>query len=408
MLKISINYLKKYPKLFKFVKNIVTKIKKIGYKYGKGLIKVDEKMVIFDSFLGKGYSCNPRAIYEEMINQSKFDDWKFVWVMRKPSSLQLDRGEVVRYNSLKHFYYLAKSKYWIFNSKTPAYMYKKSNQVYLQTWHGTPLKKLARDIEIGEDATFYRTKMSKDDMVKTYDQDVEKYDYLISPNEYSTEKFISAFGVGRDKIIETGYPRNDILTNYNKELVENIKNGLGIDDSKKVILYAPTWRDNVYDVKGYSFTPKVDFKKWREVLGDDYFIIYKPHYLIVNNIDQEGLEDFIYFSKATDSINELYLASDLLITDYSSVFFDYSILKRPMLFYMFDLDDYDENIRGFYIDINDLPGPIIQDEDILLRNIKDLDTVVNTYKIKQERFTQQICYLEDGHASERVVDLVFG
>lgn len=406
-MKISINYLKKYPKLFKFVKNIVTKVKKIGYKYGKGLIKVDEKMVIFDSFLGKGYSCNPRAIYEEMLNQSKFDDWKFVWVMRKPSSLQLDRGEVVRYNSLKHFYYLAKSKYWIFNSKTPAYMYKKSNQVYLQTWHGTPLKKLARDIEIGEDATFYRTQMSKDDMVKTYDQDVEKYNYLISPNEYSTEKFISAFGVGRDKIIETGYPRNDILTNYDKELVESIKNSLGIDKSKKVILYAPTWRDNVYDVKGYSFTPKVDFKKWREVLGDDYFIIYKPHYLIVNNIDQEGLEDFIYFSKATDSINELYLVSDLLITDYSSVFFDYSILRRPMLFYMFDLDDYDENIRGFYIDINDLPGPIIQDEDVLLSNIKDLDTVVNDYKTKYERFTKQICSLEDGHASDRVVDFVF-
>ena len=137
------------------------------------------------------------------------------------------------------------------------------------------------------------------------------------------------------------------------------------------------------------------------------FVIYKPHYLIVNNIDQEGLEDFVYFSKATDSINELYLVSDLLITDYSSVFFDYSILRRPMLFYMFDLDDYDENIRGFYIDINDLPGPIIQDEDVLLSNIKDLDTVVNDYKIKYERFTRQICSLEDGHASERVVDLVF-
>lgn len=406
-MKISINYLKKYPKLFKFVKNIVTKVKKIGYKYGKGLIKVDEKMVIFDSFLGKGYSCNPRSIYEEMLSQEKFNDWKFIWVMRKPSSLQLDRGEVVRYNSLKHFYYLAKSKYWIFNSKTPSYMYKKSNQIYLQTWHGTPLKKLARDIEIGENATFYRTQMSKDDMVKTYDQDVEKYNYLISPNEYSTDKFISAFGVGRDKIIETGYPRNDILTNYDKELVESIKDNLGIDKSKKVILYAPTWRDNIYDVKGYSFTPKVDFKKWREVLGDDYFVIYKPHYLIVNNIDQEGLEDFVYFSKATDSINELYLVSDLLITDYSSVFFDYSILRRPMLFYMFDLDEYDENIRGFYIDINDLPGPIIQDEDVLLSNIKDLDTVVNDYKIKYERFTRQICSLEDGHASERVVDLVF-
>lgn len=407
MLKISINCLKKYPKLFKFVKKTLTKIKKKGYKYAKGFVRVDEKMVIFDSFLGKGYSCNPRAIYEEMLNDSKFDDWNFVWVMRKPKRLKIDRGIVVRYNSLKHYYYLAKSKYWIFNSKSPGHMYKKKNQIYLQTWHGTPLKKLARDIEIGEDATFYRTQMSKEEMVKTYDQDVEKYDYLLSPNEYSTEKFLTAFGVTRDKVLETGYPRNDVLSNSDQEAIDKIKDDLGIDKSKKVILYAPTWRDNVYTKSGYSFKPKVDFHKWKEVLGEEYVVIYKPHYLIVNKINKKGLKDFVYFSKATDSINELYLVSDILITDYSSVFFDYSILRRPMLFYMFDLKDYDENIRGFYIDINDLPGPIIEDEDELLTNIKNIDKVTYEYKEKYDEFTKQVCSLEDGNASKRVVDILF-
>lgn len=406
-MKISINWIRKYPTLFKVVKQTINYIRQFVFKCGTNLINVKRNIVVFDSFLGKEYSCNPRYIYEEMLKQDRFNDWEFIWIMRRPKQLQLDRGKVVRYNGMQHFYYLAKSKYWVFNSKAPSYMYKKRNQIYLQTWHGTPLKKLARDIEIGDDATFYRTKMSKEEMVKTYDQDVKKYDYLISPNTFSTKKFLSAFGVERNKIIETGYPRNDVLVNHDRYIVESIKDKLGIEKNKTVILYAPTWRDNVYDVKGYSFTPKVDFKKWKDILGNDYVVIYKPHYLIVNDIDYEDLDNFIYLSKSSDSINELYLISDLLITDYSSVFFDYSILKKPILFYMFDLEDYDKNIRGFYIDINKLPGPIIKDEDILLEQIINIANIEIQYEDKYKRFTKEICLLEDGHASERVINLVF-
>jgi len=289
----------------------------------------------------------------------------------------------------------------------PMYMTKKKNQIYLQTWHGTPLKKLARDIEIGDNATFYRSKMTKAEMVKTYDEDVKKYDYLISPNSYSTQKFISAFGINKERIIETGYPRNDILTNYTKEQVEQIKAKLGIDKNKKVILYAPTWRDNIYNTSGYSFTPDVDFYKWKKELSEEYFVIYKPHYLIVNNIDQDSVKDFVYFAKATDNIQDLYLISDILITDYSSVFFDYSILKRPILFYMFDLEKYSDEIRGFYIDISTLPGPIIENEDELLKSIKNIDKINEEYTLKYDYFTKDIVYLEDGNASNRVIDLVF-
>lgn len=402
-----INIIKRYPKLFKFIKRIINKIKKITYKYLKIFIRVESNMVIFDSFLGKSYSCNPKAIYEAMKKDARFKDWKFVWVTRKSITEPIEGAIKVRYNSIQHLYYLAKSKYWVFNSKIPVYMDKKKNQIYLQTWHGTPLKKLARDIEIGLNATFYRTKMTKDEMVKTYDEDVKKYDYLISPNRYSTEKFLSAFGVNIDKIIETGYPRNDILSNYTKSQVEQIKERLNIPKNKKVILYAPTWRDNRYNQRGYSFTPKVDFKKWKQELSDEYVVIYKPHYLITNKIDEDSIKDFVYFAKATDNINDLYIVSDLLITDYSSVFFDYLILKKPILFYMFDLKEYADEIRGFYIDISTLPGPIIEEEDILIESIKKINKLEEEYKLKFNSFSEKIAYLEDGNASNRVINLVF-
>lgn len=402
-----INILKRYPKLFKLIKKYLNKIKKLIYKYLKNIIKVDPNMVIFDSFLGKSYSCNPKAIYEEMKNNNQFVNWKFVWVTRKSITEEIEGSIKVRYNSLEHLYYLAKAKYWVFNSKMPAYMSKKKNQIYIQTWHGTPLKKLARDIEIGEDATFYRTKISKDEMVKSYDVDVKRYDYLISPNSYSTEKFISAFGVDRNKIIETGYPRNDILTNYTESQIKEIKEKFKINKDKKIILYAPTWRDNIYNISGYSFTPKVDFYKWKKALSDEYFVIYKPHYLITNSIDEESLNDFVYFAKATDDINDLYLASDILITDYSSVFFDYSILNRPILFYMFDLKEYSDEIRGFYLDISMLPGPIIETEDILIDAIKNISAIEEKYKEKYTFFRKKINYLEDGRSTKRVLDKVF-
>ena len=402
-----INIIKRYPKLFKFIKRIINKIKKITYKYLKFFIKVESNMVIFDSFLGKSYSCNPKAIYESMQKDARFKDWKFVWVTRKSVTDSIEGATKVRYNSIKHLYYLAKAKYWVFNSKMPVYMTKKKNQIYLQTWHGTPLKKLARDIEIGDNATFYRSKMTKLEMVKTYDEDVKKYNYLISPNSYSTQKFISAFGINKERIIETGYPRNDILTNYTKEQVDKIKEKLGIDKNKKIILYAPTWRDNVYDKSGYSFVPDVDFGKWKNELSEEYIVIYKPHYLIVNNIDKDSVKDFVYFAKATDNIQDLYLISDILVTDYSSVFFDYSILKRPILFYMFDLKEYSDEIRGFYIDISTLPGPIIEKEDELLKSIKNINEINEEYKLKYESFVKDITYLEDGNASNRVIDLVF-
>jgi CDP-glycerol glycerophosphotransferase len=400
--------IKKNKTIFNIVRNILNKFKEILYRAVFVRFSVKDDVIIFCSHLGRGYSCNPKAIYETMVNDERFKDYKFVWAFNDGSKTKVAGANNVNYGSLKYLYYLSIAKYWIFNAKMPSYYIKKKDQVYLQTWHGTPLKKLGRDIAVGEDAKFYRSEMSKAEMVRTYERDSARYDYFISPNKFSTEAFKSAFSVNKDVIIETGYPRNDILTNASSEYIQNVKKHLGIPDNKKVILYAPTWRDNLYDIDGYLFELKVDFSKWQRVLGDNYFIIYKPHYLIYNTSNLKDYENFILDASKFDEINDLYLISDILVTDYSSVFFDYGILKRPVLFYMYDLEEYRDNLRGFYLDIyKDLPGPIIEKEDELLDNIINIDVVAKKFKAQTEKFYNEFCSLEQGQSAKKVVDLLF-
>ena len=394
-------------KLKKKIKKFLGRIIKTSYNLWYKFVTVDEKTILFISFHGRGYSCNPKYLHKYLLSNEKYKDYKFVWAVKKGKGKEISGAKVIRYNSVKYFYYLAKSKYWIVNCKLPRHILKKENQVYLQTWHGTPLKRLAHDIQIGSDAKFYRTGVSKKEMTDTYDIDVKRYNYLISPNKFSTEKFQSAFKIERNRIIETGYPRNDYLTNITDSEINNLKEKYKIQKDKKVILYAPTWRDNSFNVKGYTFKLEVNFNKWKEVLGEEYVVLFKPHYLITNKFNNDGLEEFLYTIKEDKDINELYVISDILVTDYSSVFFDYAILQRPTLFYMYDLKEYDEEIRGFYLDINkDLPGSIFTKEDDLLKKILNIeDYKKSTYKLLND-FNNTYNYLQDGHASERVIKIL--
>lgn len=367
------------------------------------LILTDSKTVLFISFHGRGCSDNPKAIYEYMINNDEFNGYNLIWILKKDVRCDLKEAKVVNYLSLKYFYYLCRSKYWISNCKLPEYLTKKENQIYLQTWHGTPLKKLAHDIDVSKETTFYRSGLSLEQMRCTYDKDVKRYNYMISPNSFTTKVFQSAFLIDKHKLIETGYPRNDILTTFTKEDVINIKDKYGIPIDKKIILYAPTWRDNSYDFNGYTFKLEVDFKKWRDGLGDEYIILFKPHYLIVNNLDLSSFNDFVYPINANVDISDLYIISDVLVTDYSSVFFDYAILNRPIYFYMYDLISYKNELRGFYLDIHkDLPGKVIEEEDKLIDLIKNEKFDFNKLDVFNTIFNNK----EDGHATARVVDIV--
>lgn len=387
----------------RLLKKIISKILRFLYRHSYRHIKVNPKMVMFLSFHGRGYSDNPKALHRYMVEHPQYKDYTCVWAL-KNTHVEIEGAKVIRYNGPMYFYYLAKCKYWIINCKLPDHILKKEEQIYLQTWHGTPLKKLAHDIEVSEDTTFYRSKMSSEEMKQTYDVDVAKYTYMISPNPFCTDVFQSAFHIDKARLIETGYPRNDFLSNYRDEDVKSIKAKYHLPSDKKIILYAPTWRDNCYNNKGYTFTLNADFKKWRDMLGDEYIVLFKPHYLIITDFDAQQLDGFLYQVDAHADINELYIISDMLITDYSSVFFDYAILARPILFYMYDIDSYAKDLRGFYFDLEEtLPGPIYQQEDELLEHIK----AASIDETRLQRFVHKFNIWEDGNASQRVLEILF-
>lgn len=393
--------------ILRFIKRITGFMIRILYKLTYRLVSIDNKLIIFISFHGRGYSDNPRAIYEQMRKDPRFKDYRFIWFIKnhKKKNIIIPGAEIKEYFSFSYFYYMSKAKYWIINCKMPTYICKKSEQIYLQTWHGTPLKRLAHDIIAPEGATFYRSGVSFDKMCHSYDVDVARYNYMISPNKFCTEVFQTSFQIDRQRLIETGYPRNDFITNATPEDVIALKQKFHLPLDKKVVLYAPTWRDNSYVASGYTFDLKADFKKWKEILGEEYIVVFKPHYLIINKYENDhSLDGFLYSISADAEINELYVLSDILITDYSSVFFDYAVLNRPIYFYMYDIDEYKGELRGFYLDIyKELPGKIYEDEKEMLEDVKSNTFNYSYLEIFNDRFNSE----HTGNCAQKVIDIVF-
>ncbi|MDO4487199.1 MAG: CDP-glycerol glycerophosphotransferase family protein [Bacillota bacterium] len=402
------NILRHFPGLRLIARKVYSSVKSVNYKRIAKTTPIDPKLIMFEVFMGRQYSCNPKAIYEYITRDSRFDDYRLVWAFRDVEKAkkipELSRAEIVKMKSKEYFKTCAEAAFIITNSNLDNRISKQPGQTFIQTWHGTPLKKLRCDIE----AESGNANNSLEEIKYRNDVDMIRYDYFISPSEFCTEKFTSAFNLkelGKEKIIiETGYPRNDILINYKPERINEIKYKYGIDPDKKIILYAPTFRDNRHDGSGYVYDTHLDFDKLRYELGQDYIILFRAHYFVANQFNFEKYNGFVYDMSRLDDINELYLISDLLITDYSSVFFDYANLERPILFYMYDLEEYANEIRGFYFDLNILPGPIVKDEDNLILEIKRLENWEKDEKYNS--FNKRFNYLDDGRASRRVSEYI--
>lgn len=403
-------YSKTHPRFRKCWKKILYTKRRLYY-WGRGLgVTPDEKTVVFNSFNGKTYGCSPKAVYEYMLTQDEFKDWTFIWAFKNAKKHRfLEENPntiVVKQTARVYERKLIRAKYWITNYRVPDHVWPQKDQVYVQCWHGTPLKRLGYDLETSENAID-----SIADIRKKYAMDAEKFNYILSPSGFASEKFISAWNLKEtkmeDKVMEIGYPRNDFLINHTQEDIRMIKEKLEIPEDKKVILYAPTWRDNQHEAgTGFTYDLNVDFDALRQELGDEYVILFRVHYLVASKFSFDDYEGFIYNVSNYDDINHLYLIADLLITDYSSVFFDYGILKKPMLFYMYDLEDYKDSIRGFYFGIDKLPGKIITKEEELPDAIRDsIDNFV--YDDKYREFNETFSKREDGQASRRFVDWVF-
>lgn len=410
-------FVKKKFLIFEKKGNIAGKIyrkavtKKRNDRYAKyAHLPINENLIVFECFMGRKYADSPKAIYEYLLKTKGYENYQFVWCFRDSTMneseqvIDNERTSIVRWGSEEYYKTYATAKYWFTNARIPEEIQKRDGQVYTQCWHGTPLKHIGLDIDT--EAT-----ESKETTKKVITGDAKRYSYMVSPSKYCSEKYISAFGLkelGKENIvIEQGYPRNDYLTNASKQDIKRVKDNLGIS-GKKVILYAPTFREDQRNEQGYFQENLINFDKLKNELDEDYVILFRAHYYIANEFDFEKYQGLVIDTSKYPEINDLYLVSDMLITDYSSVFFDYGILKRPILFYMYDLKYYKNDLRGMYLSIDELPGPVATNETQLIKMLKTKDDWFNgkENKNKYKAFSERFTYLEDGHATQRVVDRI--
>jgi CDP-glycerol glycerophosphotransferase len=354
-------------------------------------------VVFYNSFTGRQYSDSPRAVHEELVRRGL--PLEHLWVVADgQAALPPSAREVALW---QHEWYeaLATSRYIVTNQHLPNWFRRRPGQVVVQTWHGTPLKRIGFDIE---DLQFADTKY-----FEKLEEEAKNWSHLVSPNRFSTPILRRAFRY-EGEMLEIGYPRNDILfaTDERREaIVKEVRRRLGLPEGKKVVLYAPTWRDDEFYSGGkYKISMMLDLDAARERLGDDHVLLVRRHPNVVDDILGAG-NGFVFDVSTYPDMADLLAITDVLITDYSSVMFDFASTGRPMLFFTYDLAHYRDKLRGFYFDFEaEAPGPLLGTSDEVIDAVADVDTVAGHYAARYQAFARRSSDLDDGHASERLVD----
>ena len=356
----------------------------------KLFVKTDDKLIVFASFGGRKYDDSPKAIYEAMLKDNRFDGYSLVWAFMQPDKFEIPRGEKVKIDTFKYYKKLLSARVWVTNSSMNRGLdFAGKHTFELNTWHGSAIKRMGADINKGN--TSFGLKSSK-----------KNEDVMLAQSEYDVDVFTKAFSRPRESFRVIGLPRNDELAHVTKDIQDAMKQQLGISPNKKVILYAPTFREYDKDSgNNVVLTPPINLELWKEQLGDDFVFLFRAHYEVAKVM---GIEDNDFFKNVSSypSLNDLMIASDMLISDYSSIFFDYAIQGKPMLCYCYDYEKYAIK-RGMYFDIREWL-PSASDETEVLKLIKDVD--VNLKDEATKKF-QKRYVTEFGSASQKSVDIIY-
>lgn len=355
--------------------------------------------VFYNSFGGKQFSDSPRAVYEELVRRGV--EVEHLWSV-SDGQVSLPPGvRPLEWHSREWYEALARSRYVVTNVGLGDWYTKRAGQCVIQTWHGTPLKKIGADL-LG-------TPKANPTYIASLPKRFRQFDAVVSPNAFTTPIMRRAFRC-EGEILESGYPRNDIFHREDRaEIAAQVRKRLGIPEDRRVVLYAPTWRDDKrHSATKFALDLQVDLAAAERELGDDHVFLFRKHPKILDAIPGAG-QGFVWDVGGYPDIAELYLITDVLITDYSSVLFDYAHSGRPMLFFTYDLEHYRDTLRGFYFDFTSrAPGPLIKTSEELIAAIRDIDAVAEEYREKYDAFVRDFCEPSDGLATARVVDRLLG
>lgn len=376
--------------------------------------QVDDAMVVYESFAGNGVLDNPEALFRALLASPDMARLRHVWVLTGPAEGTAIHAEFgadprvsfVQYSSVAYYTALASAKYIVNNATFPPQIGKREGQVYINTWHGTPLKAMGYDIPGGIAGT------------RNVIRNFTFADYLIAGNEATVDMYLHAYRMNnlyRGKIICEGTPRVDrqfVSASDKDRLRARITgSGIALDATQKIVLFAPTW-------KGSFYAPTNNVRQLRHQIAALNEQIDTKTYRVLLKVHQR-----VYKFAAADPdlrgilipnempTNDVLAVTDVLVTDYSSIFIDFLATGRPVLFFTPDLNTYEDS-RGLYLPLDQWPGPICPSVGELAGRLNALDTgalddpavaFADNYAAAQKRYTAR----EDGGAAQRIIDIVF-
>lgn len=352
--------------------------------------------VLFDVFSGSGTSDSPRALFEVLRHHDL--GLELFWAV-EDASMEVPAGaRPLLLHSSEWFDVLTHARFLVNNHHLPFYFRKRPGQTYVQTWHGTPLKRIGNDIASPRHSSRYAALMRRE---------AGYWDLLLAQNDFAAERLPTALGY-EGPVLNVGYPRNDALVDDRavaRRAATRSRLGLG---GRTAVLYAPTWRDRESSGGHYSFIDHLDHAELRRRCGDDVTVLIRGHPNTRHARPAPSAGGPIDVTDHPD-VNELILAADVLITDYSSLMFDFCVTGKPLIFLTPDLELYRDQVRGFYLDFERLaPGPLCRTTAEVVACLKHPAELRAAYAERYRRFRAEFAPRDDGAAGERVVDAIWG
>ena len=347
---------------------------------------LDENCIVFEAYWGAQYSCNPRALYEYIDHEHP--EYKCVWSLTDEKTPIKGNGIRVQRYSAEYYYYLATAKYFVNNVNFENAYKKRQGQIEIQTMHGTPFKSMGLDV---------KDDFPDEKAVRNYIKRNRRWNYLVVQGKFSESMAWQWFRY-KGNILRTGYPRTDDLFNVSDEEKISLKNLYGIPSDKKVILYAPTFRH-----KGKYEMP-LDLDLMRKNLSDEYVLLVRLHHFVSESYKVPEDGSFIFDAGKYSSIDDFYKVADALVTDYSSVMFDYALTGKKLIFFAYDLEEYTGSIRGTCFDLEkEAPGPVVRTTEDVISSIRSNEG----FDEKRQAFLDKYLNYENAESSKKIFEEVF-
>lgn len=371
-----------------FIKLMFVLSGSLFFKFLGLFIKMDDSLVLLVSNNGNSISGSPKAIYQYTKNNKIYNGLHYIWAVNDPEKFKNEDFDVVKFDSFKYFVVALRAKYWITDINIERSLkFKKKRTKYLNSWHGVALKHIGND----------------DKYSGRYDY--SNIDYLCVSGKHDKDVYKSALNATESSFLETGMPRNDDLVDVTANKIIDVRIKLNLPSDKKIILYAPTWRDSSNGGKSYDLNIPIDFKKWENELKNEYLILIRAHDRTTKMLNIEYNEFIRDYSKY-EPLNDLLIVADVLITDYSSIVFDYTLMKKPFISYCYDYEQY-KTERGFYFDPEQVyPGGILKTENEVLSRLKSHS--FNQSEDDYNKMNSMFMNYTKGNATKACAEKLFG